>query len=111
MKRNMNFLSAIPIRRKEILWEERGGIVTLCVENKGLFCRLTQLLLNKPKTSYVHLDTKGSYAWCMMDGSMSVEEMGKKMEEQFGDKSTPVYDRLLMFCNTLKSCRFIEFIV
>ena len=52
-----NFLDKIPTRNPEIGYTvDEKGVITLEIENKGLFNRIAQKLFKKPKISYVHLD-------------------------------------------------------
>ena len=64
-----NYLEKIPAHPAHIPFTvDDSGIVTLAVENKGVFHRLAQFLLGKPKVSYVHLDEHGSFVWQCLDG-------------------------------------------
>ena len=94
-----------------LLWyENKKGIVTLKVINKGFYNKLCQFLFNKPKISYIHLDRFGSYIWLQLDGKSTIYEIGKKAEKHFGTEITPVYERLIRYFFILKSYRFIEII-
>ena len=56
-KNNKNFLEFIPSHNPNINWTvDNKGLVTLEIENKGLFNLIAQKLFKKPKISYVHLD-------------------------------------------------------
>lgn len=103
-----NYLDRIPERNPDIVWNtDDNGIVTLEIENKGLFNRLAQKLLKKPKISYVHLDETGSFVWPLMDGLTDVFSLGKAVETQFGEKAHPLYERLVKFFQILESYSFI----
>ena len=61
---NKNYLEKRPIIPDTIGWSlEEDGLVTISIENKGVWNRIFQKLLKKPKTSYVHLDEFGSHIW------------------------------------------------
>ena len=83
------------------------GKVTLAIENKGFFHRLTQKLLKKPKVSYIHLDEMGSFLWPLIDGITNLIELGKAVENQFGAKAHPPYERLVKYFQILESYTFI----
>ena len=109
MKKNTNYLEKIPLRSEKIKWSsDEQGIVTLEIENKGLFNRIAQKLFKKPRVSYVHLDENGSFAWTLIDGSSDVYTIGQKVEEHFGEKSHPLYERLVKFFQILESYDFIN---
>ncbi len=104
-----NYIERIPVKNPEINWNtDDNGIVTLEIENKGLFNKLAQKLLKKPKISYIHLDENGSFVWPLIDGKASIFELGKSVEEHFGEKSHPLYERLAKYFQILDSYHFIS---
>ena len=103
-----NYLERIPVRVNEINWTEDGnGIVTLEVENKGIFNKIAQILLKKPKITYIHLDETGSYVWPLIDGNTDITGLGKLVDERFGESAYPLYERLAKFFQILDSYHFI----
>ncbi len=104
-----NYLDKTPIRYENIQWKSEDGVITLEIENKGVFNRIAQRLFKKPKISYVHLDEMGSFVWPRVDGEKTVFDIGKDVEENFGDSAKPVYERLIKYLQILESYRFIYF--
>ena len=104
-----NYLDRIPARVEGIQWrtDEEGG-VTLQIENTGWANRLAQFLFNRPKFSYVHLDELGSFVWPLIDGEQDITAIGVRVEEQFGEKAHPLYERLAQYFRILESYRFIQ---
>ena len=102
-----NYLDKIPIRNAKISWTTENDIVILAVENTGIFNRAFQLLLKKPKISYIHLDKMGSFIWTLLDGEKSIFELGKLVEEKFGEEANPLYERLVKYFEILNSSKFI----
>lgn len=103
-----NYLERIPKHIDAISWTtDENGIVTLQIENKGIFNRMAQKFLKKPRISYIHLDETGSFIWPLIDGEKSIIEIGKKVEEKFGEKANPVYERLAKYFQILDSYKFI----
>lgn len=103
-----NFLNKKPLRKSEIAWNaDENGIVTLEIENKGVFNRIAQKLLGKPKISYIHLDEMGSFVWPLIDGNKDITELGKSVDEHFGEKAYPLYERLAKYFRILESYGFI----
>ena len=107
-KINENYLDRIP-QKAEVEWSaDNDGIVTLKIENKGVFNRIAQKLFKRPKFSFIHLDENGSFAWLQIDGESDITEIGKRVDGHFGEKAHPLYERLAKFFQILDSCGFIE---
>ncbi len=105
-----NYLERKPICRKALGWStDENGNVTLEMENKGVANRIAQKLIKKPKISYIHLDEMGSFIWPLMDGEKDILEIGKYVEEHFGEKANPLYERLSQYFKTLEKYNFIEY--
>jgi len=105
-----NYLDKIPCRNKNLRWSaDEKGIVTLEIDNRGFFNRLLQILIKKPKVSYVHLDEMGSFLWPRLDGEKSILSLGEEVKEHFGEKSEPLYPRLAKYMGILESYGFITF--
>ena len=113
MKKNIkdeNYLEKKPICKNGLNWsKDENGNVTLAMENKGVANRIMQKLIKKPKTSYIHLDEMGSFIWPLMDGEKDILEIGKFVEEHFGEKANPLYERLSQYFKTLEKYNFIEY--
>ena len=106
---SQNYLEKIPVRPAHIAWSaNEEGIVTLDIENTGLFNRIAQKLLRKPKVSHIHLDEMGSFVWPLPDGDKNIIELGKNVEEHFGEKANPLYERLSKYFQILDSYGFVE---
>ncbi len=104
-----NFLEKIP-SHKDGLGYSIGddGSVTLEMENKGAMNKIAQLILRKPKISYIHLEEFGSFIWPLIDGKKSIHEIGVEVEKHFGEKANPLYERLATYFKTLESYGFVE---
>lgn len=103
-----NYLDKIPMHKEGLNWSVNdNGEVTLEIENKGLANKLAQLILKKPKVSFIHLDEMGNFIWPLIDGEKNIYELGKLVKEHFGDKAEPLYERLAKFFQILESYKFI----
>lgn len=103
-----NYLDYIPVHNEQFDWDtDKDGNITIFVENKGLFNRIAQKLLGKPKVSQVHLEEMGNFIWPLMDGSHSVYEIAQLVGEKFGEKAEPLYSRLIQYIHNLESYGFI----
>lgn len=83
------------------------GLVTLNIENTGIFNRIAQKLLKKPKISYVHLDELGSFVWQRLCEGKNIIALGEEVKERFGEKAEPLYERLAKYFQILDSYHFI----
>lgn len=105
---NENYLERKPIRMGTIKWtKNEDDIVTLEIENKGIFNKLAQLILKKPPITYIHLDEMGSFIWPLLDGDKTIIELGEAVKEKFGEKAEPLYPRLAKHTQILESYNFI----
>ena len=105
-KKGENYLDRKPLR-KEGWSADDNGIITLEVENKGVFNFLAQKLLKKPRISYIHLDEMGSFVWPLLDGEKDITQIGVFVQEHFGEKANPLYERLAKYFQILDSYNFI----
>lgn len=108
-KPQKNYLDFVPAHKIERFTVDENSIVTLEIENKGVFNKIAQKLFKKPKISYIHLDEMGSFIWPYIDGKRDITEIGVMVREHFGDKAEPLYERLSQYFKTLESYGFIEF--
>ena len=108
-KKADNYLDYIFEKNSSYEWTtDAEGIVTILQENKGLFNTLAQKLLKKPRISQIHMEEFGSFIWKLIDGNLSVYEIGQKVSEQFGEKAEPLYERLSVYIKQLENCGFIK---
>lgn len=106
-----NYLERIPVRADSIQWKVSSeGMVTLEIENKGWVNRIAQFLFARPKISYIHLDEMGSFLWPLLDGKKDITALGKLVEENFGEKAHPLYERLAQYFRILDSYHFIQWV-
>ena len=107
-KTSENFLEKTPVKA-DVVWNNKDGIITLEIENKGFFNKVAQKLFKKPKVSYIHLDEMGSFIWPLMDGDKTIIGIGEFVKNQFGDKANPLYERLAEYIRRLASYGFVKF--
>lgn len=109
-KLSSNYLEKIPEKNTELRWaSDNEGIVTLEIDNEGIFNKLAQKFLKKPSVSYVHLDKLGSFVWPIIDGEKNIISIGEYVREEFGENAEPLYERLAKFFQILESYNFITF--
>ncbi len=107
-KLDENFLDKIPTHKEGLKWsKDENDMVTLEMENKGVVNRIAQLILRKPKVSYIHLEEFGSFIWPLIDGKKTIFEIGKDVEEHFGEKANPLYERISTYFTMLERYEFV----
>ena len=110
-KTDKNYLELIPTHTAYLKWSsDCRGAVTIDIENKGVFNRIAQLILKKPRVSHVHLDEKGSCVWLLIDGRRSIAEVGRQLEGKFGENTAMLYEHLAQYMAMLHKCGFIKLI-
>jgi hypothetical protein len=108
-KKSENYLDMIPSRNEKYSWkQDEEHIVTILVENKGVFNRMAQKFLKKPKVSQIHLEEMGSFIWLQMDGKRSVYDIAQQVQQEFGEKAEPLYDRLVTYLRMLQDYEFVR---
>lgn len=106
-KKSVNYLDLIPSHSLDISFKIEAEKVVLEVENKGIFNKIAQKLLKKPRISYIHLDDMGSFVWPLIDGKRSVYQIGDVVRDHFGEACEPLYNRLVQYMKTLEAYGFI----
>lgn len=97
------------MRPDKIKWSaDDEGIITLDIENTGVFNRVAQKFFKKPKVSHVHLDKMGSFVWPLLDGEKDIVAIGVLVKEHFGEEAEPLYERLAKYFQILDSYSFVE---
>lgn len=111
-KPSVNYLDLIPQRAENLRWhtDEGTGLITLEVQNTGVFNKIAQKVFHKPQTTQVHLDETGSYLWPLIDGKRTVAELAECLKQQFGDKAEPLYPRIVKYFQIVESYHFIQFL-
>lgn len=111
-KQSINYLDLIPQRAETLRWhtDEATGLITLEVENTGVFHTIAQKVFHKPRTTQVHLDETGSYLWPLIDGRKTVAQLADCMKQQFGEKAEPLYPRIIKYFQIVESYHFIKFL-
>lgn len=105
-----NYLEKIPVHKEGMKWSaDDNGKISLHIENKGVFNRIFQLILKKPKVSFVHLDETGSFIWPLIDGEKNLIDIAEKVKEHFGEAANPLYERVAKYFQILSSYGFVEF--
>ena len=109
-KTQTNYLDLIPKKNGELHWHtDFKKRIILEVENRGVFHTIAQKLFGKPRFTKVHLDDMGTFIWPLIDGKKTVEDIGKLVKEEFGEKAEPLYPRIVKYFQIMESYHFIGF--
>ena len=110
MKQKKNYLDFVPKKNPAFCWEmDDDGMVVILMENKGIYNRIAQKLLKKPRVSRITLEKFGSFIWRQIDGTRSVYEISGLVSEEFGEEAEPLIERLVKYLRILQNNRFILF--
>ncbi|WP_077533349.1 PqqD family protein [Massiliimalia massiliensis] len=110
MKQKKNYLDFVPKKNPAFRWElDDDGMVVILIENKGIYNRIAQKLLKKPRVSRITLEKFGSFIWRQIDGTRSVYEISGLVSEEFGEEAEPLIERLVKYLRILQNNRFILF--
>ena len=108
MRDKRNYLDFVPVKNPQLPWQEdEGAIVTVEVTHRGLAAKVAQIAFNRPKVSHIHMDAFGSFIWKQIDGKHTIYDIAMLVQEQFGEKAEPLYDRLLAYFRTLQGHGFV----
>lgn len=89
---------------------DENNIVTLLEKQDHKVQRFFRKLRFKiPEYRRTTMDEFGSFVFLQIDGKKTVREIGEALEAKYGEKVYPLYERLVLFLNTMESSfHFIE---
>lgn len=106
-----NILNKIPSILPNLDWsKDAEGNVVLQKHNRGIANRVAQIMVKKPKISYIQLDPMSSFVWLAIDGKRNILAIGKILHQRFGKTAEPLYERLAHYIKTLYKNNFITLI-
>lgn len=110
---NDNPLKLIFKISNSIDYEVNDNIVTVLEkQNHPIQNFFRKLKFKIPFYKRVKLDEYSSFVFLQIDGKKTVEEIGENLEKVYGEKSHPLYERLLMFLNHIEvNCNYIERVI
>ena len=104
-----NLFDLIPERKNEYEKTEDGIVWIIQPKFTNKFMVKYVLPYLKRPFFKVELDEFGSKVWEYIDGKNTIEQIGKVLHADFGEKIEPVYDRLAMFFQQLHRLKFIQY--
>ena len=108
-KLSANYMDLVFVIREDHPWIcKENGIVEIEMENKGFYNAIAQKFFKRPRKSYISLDKYGSALWQQIDGSHTVAQIIKAMEDAFPSEKDRMLDRVVQFLTTLELHSFIK---
>lgn len=111
MKNNSEILNIIFKVRDSLEYEiNESGIVTILEKQDHKIQRFfRRIKVNIPIYKKITLDEYSSEVFTQIDGVKSIKGIGEKLDNKFGEKVHPLYERLLVFLNHINTnCKYIE---
>ena len=111
MKDNKEVLNIVFKIRDCIEYDvNEDGIVTILEKQDHKIQKFFRKLKFKiPMYKKIELDEYSSLVFLEINGEKTVKEIGEKLDAKFGDKVSPLYERLLVFLNHIDvNCKYIE---
>lgn len=90
--------------------QDPEGRVQVYVPRDSWLEKLSIRFLKQPAAICVQLDELGSYVIHLCDGKHSVEEISQSVEENFGEKASPILPRLIKFFEILETNGWITWV-
>ena len=107
-KHRINLLELIPERTHEWITTDEGKVKILVPKyGKNAVGAWLARHLQQPYI-YIQLDHIGSEVWLACDGNSTVNQIGRQLQQKFGEEIEPVYDRLGLFFKQLEQNKFIR---
>ena len=103
-----NLYELVPVQKRTFDENDDGTVdVFLPRYGEGRVGRLMKRVLSNTPVR-IHLDDIGTSVWRLCDGTRSVLEIGESLHEKFGSRIEPVYDRLEVYLEQMRSSGLIE---
>lgn len=82
---------------------DADGIVTILLKQDHKIQRAVRKLgFRLPEYKKIRMDAFGSCVFLQFDANKNVREIGDSLEQIYGDKVQPLYERLLLFISHLE---------
>jgi hypothetical protein len=104
----INMYNIIPRPRVDFRTESDGSITLLKPKFQNPL--LVKYLLPQIKRKHfkIHLDEIGTAVWKLCNGTNSAGFIAEKINQEFGDKVKPAFDRVGKFLRQLQTAKLIE---
>ena len=103
-----NLLEFTPVHLARWEQDAQGIIVLLIPKFTNAFLAKHVMPRMKRPNFRIKLDEFGTWVWLHIDGRRTVYQIGVELQQEFGDKVEPVFQRLGLFINSLAQHRYIS---
>lgn len=111
MKNNDDILNLVFKKNDDIEYElnDENRVIILEKQDHKVQRFFRKLKFKIPMYKKIELDEYSSYIFLQIDGRRTVKELGEDLELEYGEKSYPLYERLLLFLNHIDvNCNYIK---
>ena len=106
---SINYLELTPVRNYDHVIEETGLVSVFVPKFDIKWIDTIMSRIVKSRFFKAKLDEFGTATWLEMDGNKSVQLISSHLSQKFGEKITPVDERLTKFLTELYKYNFITF--
>lgn len=106
---SINFLELTPIRNYDHIIEENGLVSVLVPKFDIRWLDKIMSKIIKSRFFKAKLDEFGTETWLGIDGIRTVQLISDNLQKKFGDRISPVNERLTKFLSELYKYNFISF--
>lgn len=111
VKTQENYMDYVPKHNQLFPFQKnKKNHIEIKIKNKGIIKKVTQVLLKKPKYTYIELEDMGSFIWEQIDGERTVYDIGLLVKERFGKEAEPLFERLIEYLHILRRNNFIVYV-
>lgn len=105
------FLPEELVMVREVNWRDEDGIAVIIAPRfgKGFLCWFLRRLFKNPFIR-LKLDEMGTHVWKMCDGSYTIGEIVKSLEETFGDDAGNARERVDFYLRGLHRQHWLSFL-
>jgi hypothetical protein len=105
-----NFYDLIPERNRNFEKLENGLIAVMQPKFQNRL--LVKYLVPRLKKPFIviHLDEIGSHLWQNCDGQKTIRQLAESLQQDFGEKVDPVFDRVILFFQKLYNLQLIKYL-
>jgi ribosomal protein L14E/L6E/L27E len=103
-----NFLDLVPVRNCKWETTEDGRTCFVVPRFRNRLLKWIASKHGKSEFVRVYLDDKGAAVWHLIDGTKSIEAIGKQLERENDETEERMFDRLSDYLSILARNKFIE---
>lgn len=111
MNTNEDVLNIIYKKNEDISFEldDKNIVIILNKQEHKIQKIFRKIGFKIPEYQKIEMDKVSSYIFLLIDGKKTVKEIGEIVDEHFGEKIHPLYERLLLFLNHIDvNCHYIN---